>query len=179
MRIEQQRMTCFKCKHVFEGELVVDAPIEVAIAAMKSISCPKCGNREVGLGGAYSGAPPLTTPIEVRASWWWDNGERGTSSETIFSAMSGKGGHRFDYPYDPDDFRRCRALLDLIPEWRADLSKVSERFPWFTPFAENWDTFDALWNEEFPTGKAPKLYQAMQSAREVANKLKYAFVEER
>jgi hypothetical protein len=165
-------MTCQKCKNVFDAELVVNAPIEVAIASMKAVSCPQCGAREVGMGGEHKGVPPLNAPLEVRVDWWWERGERGTSSETIFCAMTGRGLRRASYPLDPDDYRRCRRLLEIVPEWRGQLSKVVDRFPWFEPFATFWDRFDTMWDAEYKTGRCPMLYEEMQKACAAAERIK-------
>ena len=134
MTISKFRVTC-KCGHVFDAEVVTDAPISVAVASMKAVHCPKCGSGDVGLGGSYDDAPPLTTSIQDRATWWKERGEVGVSSETIWCAFTQSSDPRFGacYPYDPDDYRRCKLLLDLIPEWRTTLIVVVARFPWFKP----------------------------------------------
>lgn len=156
MTITQQRVTC-KCGHVFEADLVTDAPLAITIASMKAIHCPKCGSSECCIGGGYDDAPPLTAPIAERAAWWRERGEVGTSSESIWSAFAGSGIRHPCYPLDPDDFRRCRLLLALIPEWRADLSPLVARYPWFAPFVDRWDEMDRLFDLEAPTGSCEKL----------------------
>jgi hypothetical protein len=175
MTISKERYTC-KCGEVFEAEVVTNAPVDVTLASMRTVRCPKCGRgpKEIFMGGAFKDAPPVTEPIEVRAEWWLLRGEVGVSSRTIFSAMTGGTARVYDFPHDPDDFRRCKLLLDLIPEWRAELGKVTERFPWFKPFIERWDQFEALYAEELPTGRgmAPKLYDLMQVAREEADRIR-------
>lgn len=173
MTITQQRCTC-ECGHVFEAELVTDAPIAVVAASMKAVHCPKCGNHSVGLGGSYDDAPPLTASELDRAQWWRERGEVGTSSLTIWCAFTGGvSPHReFRYPLDPDDFRRCKLLLDLMPEWRRELQRVTARFAWFGPFVERWAEFEALYAEESPNKSCPKLYVLMQVARKEAEELR-------
>ncbi|MFA4971136.1 MAG: hypothetical protein WC683_00890 [bacterium] len=171
MNIESQRSTCFKCGTVFDAEIVINAPLDVAIASLRAVACPSCGAREIGLGGEYPDRPPLSEPVSRRANWWRYRGDTGTSSLTIYAAITGGGGSRFDYPHDPDDYRRCRALLDLLPEWRGQLSWVTDRFPWFAPFEVGWDEFDRLWDEESPSGQCPKLYEALQAARKKADQI--------
>lgn len=174
MNIQSQRCTCQRCKEVFDAEVVMNAPIAVYLASLEAVKCPSCGagHGEVGFGGEKSGVPGLEVPISERAAWWWDHGERGVSSETIFCACAGRGLHRADYPYDPADYRRCHRLLEIVPEWRHELARVTARWPWFKPFEERWPEFERLWNEEVNTGRAPKLYEALQAARVESEALK-------
>lgn len=176
MTITTQRLTCQACKHVFDAELVADCPIEVAIASMKAVRCPECGSSKCGIGGKYDDAPPVTAPILERIAWWRNRGEHGTSSETIYSAFTGTGRYALRFPAvprDPDDFRRCKQLLDLLPEWRANLGKVSARYPFFAPMIEKWDEIERLYLEEIESGLAPKCYAFMRPLVEAAEKLRY------
>ena len=50
MKIAPIHLTC-KCGHVFNGEIVIKAPISVMLASMKAIRCPKCGDSEYLLIG--------------------------------------------------------------------------------------------------------------------------------
>lgn len=165
MKIDKQRFTC-KCGQVFDGDLVVDAPIAVVIASMRAVRCPACGKANPGLGGAYKDAPPLSASVEVRADWWERRGERGTSSNTIYAAFTGGATPQWaGVPRDPDDYRRCRQLLEVIPEWRQSLHVVAGRFPVFAPMVERWNEMDALYDEESPSGTCPKLFDLMQELR--------------
>ena len=169
-------MTCHKCSHVFEAEIVVNAPIDVAVASMRAVSCPECGAREVGLGGAYSDTPHITAPIEHRVNWWQTRGERGISSDTIAAVMRGThytGSFGPDVPHDPGDFRRCKLLFDIVPEWRGRLNEVTERYPWFAPFEEAWPEFERLYEEEVSSGSAPKLYRLMQEVENKSRAIRY------
>ena len=176
MTISKLRCTCKSCAGVFDAEIVTDAPVEVAVASMKAVRCPKCGSDKCGMGGAYNDAPALTASIKDRLDWWLERGERGVSSDTIYSAFTSSAPrHGADIPYDPDDYSRCRALFDLIPEWRKDLSPLVARYPWYKPVADNWDEMDRLWNEEIgdrKKGSAPKLYALMQRLGAESRKLR-------
>ena len=174
MTITQQRITCQDCRHVFDSELVTNAPIAVCIASMEAVFCPKCGSHKCGLGGAYDDAPPLTAPIAERAQWWWNRGDRGVSSETIFTAFAGGHARNLDVPHDPDDFQRCKQLLDLLPEWRADLGKVTARYPWFGPMIEAWGEIEALYLEEVEGGVAPKCYFRIKTAEMLCQGMRHA-----
>lgn len=175
MVISKERFTC-KCKHVFDAQVVTHAPFDVTIASMKAVRCPKCGNSKVFMGGAHSDAPPADSSELTRAAWWRDRGDIGTSSLTIWVAFGGGSSPhgRFDWPHDPDDFRRCKALFDLLPEWRARISEVTARFPWMKPFVDQWGAFEELYAEEAPTGQAPKLYAALRAAAKEAEKIRHA-----
>ena len=173
MKISTIRLTC-KCGHVFDGELVVEAPIAVALVSMKAIRCPKCSaSKGLLMGGEFGSRPPVTMPIQVRANWWIKSGDRGISSETIYWAYHQTGMIGADIPYDPDDFSRCRKLFDLMPEWRADLSEIVGIYEWYRPFVDRWDEMDRLWDEEAPTKKCPKLYGLMKVAEAESRAIRY------
>ena len=176
MLITQRRMTCTACRHVFEAELVENAPVAIFLASLKSVRCPNCGvgYKKIGFGGAYSDSPPLTAPIKERANWWRNRGDVGDSSLTIWSAFTGPCiDHRnLGYPLDPQDFLRCKLLLDLIPEWRQEVKKVSACFRWWAPFVDRWDGFERLYAEESPGKKCPKLYELMQVAGKEAEAIR-------
>lgn len=147
MTISKLRVTCGDCATVFDAELVVDCPIDVAVASMKAVRCV-CGSSNCGMGGNYADAPPISAPILDRIRWWLDRGERGTSSDTIHSAFCGGWLRHADAPHDPDDFRRCKLLLDLLPEWRADLAKVVIAYPWLAPMIAQWGEIERLYAAE-------------------------------
>ena len=104
---------------------------------------------------------PATTPDE-----WAHGRDTGTSSLTIYSAITGMPSHhgRYDVPHDPDDFGRCYRLLKLFPQWREKLAETIKLCPEWKPFAEAWDELTAIYEEEVPNhrGSAPKLYKRMK-----------------
>jgi hypothetical protein len=83
---------------------------------------------------------------------WLGSWDTGISSRTIYHVLRGtpwSGPFRPDVPHDPADFGRCYRLLKVAPpEWRANLAR--------------WDDLTRLYEEEEPTGKAPKLYALMR-----------------
>lgn len=101
-----------------------------------------------------------TTPAEWLRSW-----DTGASSLTIFATFAGHGmPDRPDVPHDPADFGRCCRLLKVAPpEWRTGLARVAERFPAWRPLVERWTELEALYEEELPTGRAPRTYELMQA----------------
>jgi hypothetical protein len=97
---------------------------------------------------------------------WFMSDDTGISSRVIWSVMTGVdckdrlyGG---GYPNDPSDFGRCRRLLQKFPHWRNRLDEVSDRYPEWKPLVEHWDELNRLYEEEYPTGVAPKLYDRMK-----------------
>lgn len=67
-----------------------------------------------------------------------------------------------NHPSDPDDLKRCIRLLELIPEARNHMDKVSAISDVWARLVENWDELESLYQEEYPTGKAPKCYSRMK-----------------
>lgn len=167
MQITSARMTCKKCTHVFDAEVVTSAPIEVWQASVRAIRCPQCGGAEMLFCGEKNGASGIVTlSISVRAEWWRDNGSVGISSKTIWSVLHGRAvRHSVDVPHDPDDFGRCHRLLELIPEWVPRLPEVSAKYPAWTKLIAAWPEMERLYVEELPSGKCPKLYALMQELR--------------
>lgn len=86
---------------------------------------------------------PPTAPMDkdwnTRALWWIINGETGLSSKTIWSAMMGVECQRQYLPSDPDDFRRCYILLQVVQEWKPRLSELNKLGKGFENLSTNWD----------------------------------------
>jgi hypothetical protein len=96
---------------------------------------------------------------------WIAGDDTGTSSKTIWAVMMGVADpecNRYDVPYDPADFGRCVRLLNRVPEWRGRLGEVAAIFPRWQPLVDAWEELETLYEEEFPTGKAPRLYERIQ-----------------
>lgn len=98
-----------------------------------------------------------STPAEWKASW-----DTGISSLTIWSFFTGQHGGEVGIPHDPEDFGRCFRLLAKLPGWRASLPRLAERFPEWAPLVERWAHMERLYEEELPTGSAPRLYAFMR-----------------
>jgi hypothetical protein len=67
-----------------------------------------------------------------------------------------------DNPWDPEDFGRCYRALKLIPGGAERIGEVAKAYPEWAGLAANWAELTALFEEEAPSGRAPKLYQRMQ-----------------
>jgi hypothetical protein len=80
---------------------------------------------------------------------WWKGLDVGMSSAAIFAVFCevpfrfyAKEMSKSAVPRDAHDFRRCSQLLELFPEWRANLNKVSEAYT-----ETKWPAVVARWNE--------------------------------
>jgi len=68
------------------------------------------------------------------------------------------------YPLDPDDFGRCFRLLQAVPSLREHLPKLAEYGgDVWAAYIANWSELESLYGKELPTGRAPKLYDLMQT----------------
>ena len=92
---------------------------------------------------------------------WLRCDDKGRSSEYLASVLCGFS-REFAYPHDPDDFGRCYRLLRAVPQarekWDA-LKTLAE--PWPT-LAIHWEELEKFFEEEGPTGRAPRLYDRLQ-----------------
>lgn len=124
--------------------------------------------REMGVESDANPADPT-----VAESAWLAGGDTGMSSKTIWSVMTGRLPRHADnwwepsIPYDPSDFGRCHRLLEEFPAWRARLPEVADKYPEWKPLVEVWDELTALYEEEWASGQAPKLYARMKELRGV------------
>jgi len=126
------------CERCGQGlNINLPQPIFIVTAAMKAFAehheqCPPGQHHE----------KPAQSPEE-----WAAGRDTGTSSLTIYAAITGKKGRDrdFDIPYDPDDFGRCYRLLQLFPAWRKDLPKVIALCSEWKPFVEAWDELTQMY----------------------------------
>lgn len=104
-----------------------------------------------------------TQSIDQRARQWFERGERGASSESIFKVITGEPVRAdITVPQDPDDFRRCYLLLKAIPEWRKELSKMAEYGHAWKNLVGNWDKLTGMLEEQMATKKPNGMYEFMQ-----------------
>jgi hypothetical protein len=128
--------------------------------------------RERLKAGALAAQRQATPGLSPAATQWLANGERGVSSNTIFSHLTGiDAGSSKSHPYDPADFRRCQLLLEQVPD-------LQERFIKMALVSNEWDRLVAAWpaiiaamDDEVPgwrdgrtQGLATKAYQLIQTA---------------
>lgn len=95
-------------------------------------------------------------------SRWIAGGDTGGSSIAIWEVMTGHSvemevAPHHSVPIDPGDFGRCHRLLERFPAWRARMPKVAATYPAWSALVAEWESLTALYLEELPTGRAPKL----------------------
>jgi DNA-directed RNA polymerase subunit RPC12/RpoP len=154
---------CGKCQHEF-------APCFLPVSAesfgkMRHTRCPMCGSKDIKIGEF----PKPTNEGDPVA--WLANGDTGISSKTIWFTLMNRTApieFRPDVPHDPSDFGRCYRLLKVMPSWRSRLPEVAEKHKSWRPLVAAWDELTALYEQELPTGMAPKLYARMRALIEGA-----------
>jgi len=77
--------------------------------------------------------------LDDHAQQYLAAGVRGASAKSIAAHLGGFGEQTGDYPHDADDFARCEALLDAVPEFRARLSEMAEVNTYWHALSMVWD----------------------------------------
>lgn len=163
--IRETHWHCQRC-----GERVV-IPTPLAIATFAELSNGYVrAHQNCREGSAPVEPPPFTGDAHARAMAWKTRGECGMSSIAIWEHMV--FGRTVDadarFPLDPDDFRRCRLLLEAVPEWRPRMGQMARYGKEWAALAGAWEELDALFTEEVTdrTGRkvqmAPRMYARMQ-----------------
>lgn len=127
--------------------------------------------------GALQAQQQATPGLSEAATRWLANGERGMSSEAMFTrltgidATDGTEADRVAHPYDPADLRRCRLLLEQVPELQPLLPRMADVSPAWANLAAGWDEICATMDAEAPNWRtpgrgelAPKTYELIQRA---------------
>ncbi len=112
--------------------------------------------------------------ISPAARQWLVSGERGSSSQYIFHCLTGAPGladSNKPYPRDPADFRRCRLLLEQVPEFRDQFSTMSEKSVKWSALIRHWEWMNRVMDEENPDwrsggGSSPALYKLIKEILE-------------
>jgi len=84
----------------------------------------------------------ISISIPQTALHWLRTGERGISSEAIFSHLTGirvlNPRWEFDGPHDFQDFRRCELLLEAVPEFRERFGEMKTVSPYWARLVDEW-----------------------------------------
>lgn len=122
--------------------------------------------------GALEAAKEASPSLSEAATKWLASGERGVSSDTLFTHLTGIDalrGWRKDHPYDPADLRRCRLLLEQVPELVSEFPRMAKVSKAWAALVREWDTICATMDEEAPNWRtkgerAAKTYELIKQA---------------
>jgi hypothetical protein len=96
---------------------------------------------------------------------WLRSDDTGLSSKYMAHVCAGGPTARNEHPLDPSDFGRCYRFLRAVPEARDNLHRLKDSGAVWAAYVDHWDEMERLYEEEMPTGRAPKLYALMQRLR--------------
>ena len=89
--------------------------------------------------------------LSAAATEWLVSGEQGLSSKAMFHRLVlGRRVRPFDYPHDPDDFRRCELLLREVPGLRERLPAMASAHPYWAALVRSWDRIVKTMEDESP-----------------------------
>lgn len=111
------------------------------------------------------GRPVMMASPGMGLAAWLSSDDTGLSSKYMASVLSDPSRCRENnHPHDPADFGRCLRMLAAAPELRIKLPRLTDakHGPVWNALAANWPELEQLYNEEHPTGQAPKLYERMR-----------------
>ncbi len=168
----------FECLHCGDSyEMQLPAPLDVMTAAMKAFNTTHgaCKEGAAGLACTFclkfshdeTTCPRLAYGGDPEQ--WLAGPDTGISSRAICARLRGglpSAAPSGNTPRDPADFGRCHRLLHAIPGWRARIGEMAA-VPGWEKLAQHWDELEALYVEELPTGKGPKLYARMRELEEL------------
>jgi len=153
--------------------------VSLCAAIMKAVDrlgCKSINNRQQNV--IVKAADLIVAAFEIEhkptvagMGWqaWLASDETGLSSRFMLRTMmpgcvpgERDGFQGIQYPHDPSDFGRCVQLLDAEPKLRDRLWMLTEHSGQWAALVGDWEHLEALYREELPSGKAPKLYARMQ-----------------
>lgn len=106
--------------------------------------------------------------LSLAAREWLATGERGGSCNAMFAHFTGIGVKSAVTPVDTSDFRRCRLLIEQVPEFKALLPTMKDVSPAWETLVERWEELCSVMDAESPAwrtgeGEARETYTLMQS----------------
>lgn len=107
--------------------------------------------------------------ISMSMIQWLASGDRGTSSNTIFTHLTGidaigEEGWA-DHPHDLGDLMRCEKLLRQCPELRPHFHRMASLSPAWAALVEHWDQLVVQALKEAPNWFDGKTRAPIASAR--------------
>lgn len=100
------------------------------------------------------------------AMMWQYTDETGLSSLYMLSQLTELQRYRRDqyqFPRDPADFSRCLGLLKADSSLREKLPIMAACGKEWAALVGKWDELETLFNEELPSGVAPRTFALMES----------------
>lgn len=100
------------------------------------------------------------TSLSDKAIQWLAIGEHGRSSVAMFNHLTGvspRGMNESDaaaHPLDPDDFRRCRLLIEQVPELLTQISMMSSISQVWAALVGQWAEICEAMDQESPNWRA-------------------------
>lgn len=121
---------------------------------------------------------PANATLSKEAIEWLSSGERGISSEAMFTNITGVdalGEWAPHTPSDPSDFMRCRKLLKKCPEINDQRNKMRHVNAQWAVLMDHWEDLCEILDAEAPdfrngNGSAPKTYAAMKEIYKLVEK---------
>lgn len=153
---DPQYVACKVCKHTW---IAYYAPIAIdsLVAVMQSARCASCDADAQSIVMAQPPPEARFVPAGALAwkglSGWFRYGETGMSSLSIVRYLThlDMGKRTFDdTPRDPHDLRRCRLLLEAVPELERIFHRMHEHSPGWGCVIDSWDELCELMDGEHP-----------------------------
>lgn len=94
-------------------------------------------------------------PVSDAARRWLIYGERGRSSDSMFAVFTGLPGLEAEhYPRMLPSLRRCRLLLEQVPEFAPQLPLMAHISPAWERLVTSWPQICGAMDAEFPRWRA-------------------------
>lgn len=105
--------------------------------------------------------------VMQKAMWWIANGEKGSSSKTMWNCLMGNKGFPINHPHDPADFSRCYKLLKTVPEWNSQLEKLKPLSMAWNNLILNWEKLTEMFEqnekEQWKNSEKIGMYEFMKT----------------
>lgn len=152
--------------------MVFGAPAE--LDRLRARNLPPSPERQAQVAAARAAG------LEPAAVAWVEDGDRGRSSETLFSVLTGvvlRSPQQYAAPSDASDFGRCRQLLEAAPSLLGQFDRMGEVSPEWRGLVQAWSQLSSVMDEEAPEwrsggGDLTKTNAAMRAALKPAGQAK-------
>ena len=115
---------------------------------------------------AQAARKPIMAREDMGLENWLASDDTGMSSKAMAHHLLGaacKEDIRLAHPHDPADFGRCHRFLQAVPEAVPLLPLMANVSPVWARLIAAWPELTALYLEELPFGKCPRLYETMKN----------------